>query len=105
MSDARWRIRETDSGVEVSLHVQPRSRRNEVAGLHNGALKLKISAPPVDDAANRAVIEYFASLLGIPKSRLQIVSGLKARDKVLLVKSVSLAEFTGCIPPVLLSLV
>ena len=105
MSDAHWRIKETCSGVEVSLHVQPRSRRNEIAGLHNGALKLKVSAPPVDDAANRAVIEFFASLLSVPKSRMQIVSGLRSRDKVLLIKSVSMTEFSDSIPPLLLSLI
>jgi len=98
MSDPRWRIRETDSGIEVALHVQPRARRNEVAGLHNGALKLKVSAPPVDDAANRAVIEFFAALLGVPRSRLSIASGLKSREKVLRIEAVSMAEFSRQFP-------
>lgn len=98
MSDPRWRIRQTDSALEVALHVQPRARRDEVVGLHNGALKLKVSAPPVDDAANRAVIEFFASLLDVPKTRLQIVAGLKSREKVLRIESVSINDFCRHFP-------
>jgi hypothetical protein len=45
------RITETAEGLEVPRHVQPRARRTELVGIHTGALKLKISAPPVDDAA------------------------------------------------------
>ena len=98
MSDPCWRIRKTDSGLEVAFHVQPRARRTEIDGLHNGALKLKVTAPPVEDAANRAVIEFFASLLDVPKSRLQIVSGLKSREKVLRIESVSLSDFSRHFP-------
>ncbi len=92
MSESGWRVRETDRAVEVALHVQPRARRNETAGLYNGALKLRISAPPVDDAANSAVIEYFASLLSLPRSHLSIVSGMKSRDKVLRIEGISLHD-------------
>ncbi len=92
MSESGWRVRETDRGVDLPLHVQPRARRNETAGLYNGALKLKISAPPVDDAANRSVVEYFASLLDLPRSRLSIVSGMKSRDKVLRIEGISLHD-------------
>ncbi len=98
MSDAPLRIRDTGTGIEVALHVQPRARRNEIAGLHNGALKLKLCAPPVDDAANRAVIEYFASLLHLPKSSLRILAGMKSRDKILRIESISQGYFFGHIP-------
>jgi hypothetical protein len=98
MSDPRWRIRQTDSGLEVALHVQPRARRDEIVGVHNGALKLKVSAPPVDDAANRAVIEFFAALLDVPKTRLQIVAGLKSREKTLRIESVSISDFCRHLP-------
>ena len=98
MNDPGWRIRETGPGVEIALHVQPRARRNEIAGLYNGALKLKVAAPPVDDAANRAVIEFFASLLDLPKSRLSIISGTKSREKVLRIDGLSLGEFSRLFP-------
>jgi uncharacterized protein (TIGR00251 family) len=85
----RWQIRETDSGSEIRLHVLPRAKHCEITGEHNGALKLRITAPPVDDAANRAIIEFFSELLDVPKSGLQIVSGLKSRDKTLQIRGLS----------------
>jgi uncharacterized protein len=98
MSEQGWQIREGETGLEVPLHVQVRARRDEIAGVHNGALKLRISAPPVDDAANRAVVAFFASLLAIPKSRLRIVSGQKSRNKVLRIEGISLDELRSHLP-------
>jgi uncharacterized protein len=98
MPESGWQIREKPTGLEVPLHVQVRARRDEIAGLHNGALKLRISAPPVDDAANRAIIAFFASLLAIPKSKLKIVAGQKSRDKVLRIEGITLDELRSCLP-------
>jgi hypothetical protein len=53
MPDIPLRTRESATALDVWLHVQPRAGRNEIAGIHNGALKLKVTAPPVDDAAKR----------------------------------------------------
>jgi len=93
MDSAGCRIRETDAGLMVPLHVQPRARQTQIAGIHNGALKVKISAPPVDDAANRAIVEYFSKMLGLPRSHVQIVAGQKSRDKLLHVIGISLRTF------------
>jgi uncharacterized protein (TIGR00251 family) len=93
MDDPSLQIRETAAGLEVRIHVQPRARRNELAGIHNGALKLKVLAPPVDDAANRAIIEFFSSLLDISKSSIRIISGQKSRDKTLLIQGLSQKAF------------
>lgn len=93
MNDPEWKIREAGDGVDVPLHIQPRARRDELAGFHNGALKLRISAPPVDDAANRSVIAFFSSLLDVPKSRLELTSGLRSRDKILHIRGISATEF------------
>jgi len=98
MHETRPHIVESKAGLDVPLHIQPRAKRNQIAGYFNGALKLKIAAPPVDNAANRAVIEFFASLLDLPKSRLHIVAGTKSRDKVLRIDTLSLAEFRRHIP-------
>jgi uncharacterized protein (TIGR00251 family) len=92
------RIRETAKGLEVPVHVQPRARRTELGGVHNGALKLKVSAPPVDDAANRAVVEFFSEMMGIPRSRIQIIAGLKSRDKVLRIAGASLRNLQAFLP-------
>ncbi len=92
MSETGWQVREKPTGLELPIHVQVRARHDQIAGVHNGVLKLRISAPPVDDAANRAIIAFFASLLSIPKSRLQVVSGHKSRDKVLRIEGITLNE-------------
>jgi len=93
------RIRENASFLDVPLHVQPRARRTEIAGTHNGALKLKVQAPPVDDAANEAVVRFFAKLLDIPRTRLCIASGAKSRDKILRVQGVSLVQLRSRLTP------
>ncbi|MBN2242026.1 MAG: DUF167 domain-containing protein [Acidobacteria bacterium] len=92
MVDSALQIRRSSLGLELRLRVQPRAGRTEIAGVHNGALKLKVTAPPVEDAANRAVIEYLAGRLGISRSKLSILSGAKSRDKVLRIQSLSLEE-------------
>jgi uncharacterized protein len=97
MMNAELQVSETSAGLTVHLHVSPRAKFSEIAGLHNGALKVKITAPPVDDAANRAIIEYFSKLLGIPRSNLKILAGNKSREKVLLIKGISQANFMSCI--------
>lgn len=98
MAEKRWHIREKSMGLEIPLHVQPRARREEMAGLYNGAVKLKITAPPVDDAANRAVIEFFASRLAVSRSQIHIVSGLRSREKILRIENMTLEEFRRRLP-------
>ena len=98
MIEGKKSLRETENGLEVPLHVQPRARKSEVVGFHNGAVKLKIAAPPVDDAANRAVVDYFSTMLAIPKAQLRIVSGAKSRDKLLRVEKISINEFLNRFP-------
>jgi uncharacterized protein len=98
MHEIRPRFVESSACLDVALHIQPRAKRNQIAGCFNGALKLKIAAPPVDDAANRAIIEYFASLLNLPKSRLHIITGAKSREKVLRIDALSLSEFLKRLP-------
>ncbi len=95
MMDIELDARETTTGLRVRLHVTPRAKRCEVSGTRNGALKVKVTAPPVDDAANRSVIDFFSSLLHIPKSRITIAAGLKSRDKVLQIKDLSLQDFSA----------
>jgi uncharacterized protein (TIGR00251 family) len=98
MAIRELRIRESSKGLDVSLHIQPRARSTELAGTHNGALKLRVQAPPVDDAANQAIVRFFSELLEIPKSRLSITSGAKSRDKILRIDGISLAFLLGRLP-------
>lgn len=68
-------------GTLLSLHVQPRSSRNQIVGLLGDSLKVKLTSPPVDGAANKCCVEYLAKLLGLAKSQVQLVAGDKARQK------------------------
>ena len=74
---------ESPSGVRFRVHVQPRSSRNEICGIQEGEIRLRLTAPPVDDAANKLCIEFFAGKLNVAKSRLTITSGMKSRHKTI----------------------
>jgi uncharacterized protein (TIGR00251 family) len=93
MMESSLHIRETPTGLEIRIHVLPRAKRCEISGAHNGALKVKVTAPPVDDAANRAIIEFFSRLLRVPKSSLTILAGLKSKDKILHIKGLTPSGF------------
>ncbi len=87
MSSTESFIRKTDEGVLIRILVQPRSSRNMVSGVHGDALKIKITSPPVEGAANKACIDYLAKLLKTPKSSLSIVSGQNSRNKSILCRA------------------
>ena len=76
-------------GVRLVLHIQPRASRTELAGLHGGALKLRVAAPPVAGAANLELLRFLAELLGVSRSRLELKAGSGARRKLVLVEGVS----------------
>ncbi|MCU0588933.1 MAG: DUF167 domain-containing protein [Syntrophobacteraceae bacterium] len=85
-------VRATDEGAVVEVHVQPRASRNELAGLHEGRLKLRLTAPPVEGEANRECVRFMARLLGVPPSSVVILHGRKSRGKTLLVRGVGVQD-------------
>ncbi len=68
------------------VHVQPRARRTEVAGLHGDAVKVRLAAPPVDGAANAELVRFVAESLGVARSAVAVVGGARARRKTLAVE-------------------
>jgi len=82
-------IEDDPHGVIIPLFVQPRSSRNALAGIHGGALKLAVTAPPVDGRANKAVTVFLAKFFGIAKSAVVVKSGLQSRQKRCLLKGIS----------------
>lgn len=68
--------------MRLALRVQPRAARSRVVGPHGGALKVQVAAPPVDGAANAAVIDTLAAWLGVPRRALRLVQGQSGRDKL-----------------------
>ena len=88
MTDAELRLTVTGDGVLFNVHVQPRASRSEICGVQEGELKLRLTSPPVEDAANRQCIELIAKALGVAKSKVSIKSGAKSRHKVVRVEGV-----------------
>lgn len=83
------KITETPDGIVFSLHVQPRGSRNELCGAQGEEIRLKLTSPPVDGAANKLCVEFMAKQLGVAKSKVTIISGEKSRHKTLKVVGVS----------------
>jgi hypothetical protein len=84
-------LHQHDADVFLPIVVQPRASRNAVVGLHGTALKIHLTAPPVDGAANEACLRFLADLLGVRRSRLAIVKGDKQRQKLVRIANASLA--------------
>jgi len=76
--------------VRVEVYIQPRASKTEIAGLHDGVIKIRIAAPAVENAANLALIEFVAKQLGIAGRRVRIVSGAASRRKLLEIDGVTL---------------
>jgi uncharacterized protein (TIGR00251 family) len=74
-------ITETVAGVRVSVVVQPRASRTELIGVHGEALRIRLAAPPVDGAANDALIRFLAEILEVPRTAITIASGRQGRRK------------------------
>ena len=72
----------------MALRVQPRSRKNELAGERAGALLVRVTAPPVDGKANEAVRRLIAKRLGVPVRQVSIVRGESSRDKLIEVEGI-----------------
>lgn len=78
---------------DIEAKVVPKSSRNEIVGLEGGIVKIKVTAPPVDGMANRAVIELISKELKIPKKDIEIISGDKSKNKRIRVHGVSSLNF------------
>ncbi len=77
---------------ELRVRVQPRAKRTEIAGVRDGALVVRVSAPPVDGKANAALCKLLAKRLGVPPSTIAVVRGSSARDKVLTVAGIETSQ-------------
>lgn len=82
-------IHATDAGVEIDVRVIPRAGKSAIAGERDGRMLIRVAAPPVEGAANDAIIELLAKLLDCPRRAVRIVSGEKSRSKRLSVDGVT----------------
>lgn len=81
--------------IRVEIYIQPRASVTELAGTHAGLIKIRIAAPPVDNAANAALVDFIAKRLGIAKRAVRVVSGAASRRKVLEIEGVSAATISA----------
>jgi uncharacterized protein (TIGR00251 family) len=83
------RVQQFEDRVRFAVRVQPRASRSAVGGLHGDALRVRLTAPPVEGAANGALIELLASTLRVPARSVRIVAGASSRSKVIEVEGVA----------------
>ena len=83
-------LRPVAEGVTLRVRVQPRASREGLGGVREGALVVRLGAPPVDGRANHALLRLLASALGVPPSRVRLQQGARGREKLLLVAGASL---------------
>ncbi len=84
---------ETPDGLVFAVRVQPRASRNEVAGLQGDALKVRLTAPPVEGEANRALVAFLAEVCGVRRADVELLSGETSRDKRVRIRGLKLADW------------
>ncbi|MDO8667305.1 MAG: DUF167 domain-containing protein [Gemmatimonadales bacterium] len=78
--------------ARVTVQVQPRAKRTEVAGRHGDAIKVRVASPPVDGAANAELCRFVAERLGVPRAAVAVVRGQAARRKTVSVEGLTTAD-------------
>ena len=85
-------VRDTPSGAMFQVKVHPRAKKNAITGEVGDALKLALTAPPLEGRANQACIEFLAEVLNVPRSSVTIAAGESSRNKVIRVRGLSAAQ-------------
>ena len=91
---------DVEDGCTLAVRVQPGARKNDVAGIHAGAVKISLTAPPVDERANEALIEFLAERVRVPQARISLLVGAAGRLKRLRITGKSAAEVQAALFPV-----
>jgi uncharacterized protein len=91
--------RDTPEGCTLSVRIHPGARKNAIHGLHEGALKISLTTPPVDGRANEALIAFLSDQLRIPKARITLLTGATSRSKTLRIEGKSAAEVQAALDP------
>jgi uncharacterized protein (TIGR00251 family) len=78
--------------ARIRVRLTPRAGRDEIAGWQGGALRVRVTAPPVEGRANAALAAVLASALGLPKSRVGVIAGARGRDKTVAIEGLSQDE-------------
>lgn len=81
---SEWYRRSGDA-ITLTLHIQPGAKRNEVAGLHGGALKIRLAAPPIEGRANEALLKFIAESFDVTLRQVELKQGGQSRHKVVVI--------------------
>lgn len=85
-------IKQDKDGVRIPVYVAPRASRTQITGFHEGAVKIRLAAPPVDGAANDELTQFLAKFFGAPKTSVSIVGGQTSKRKIVLIAGLSADE-------------
>ncbi len=85
-------IKDTPDGATFSVKIHPRAKKNAITGEVGDAVKISLTAPPLEGRANQACIEFLADLLEVPRSSITIAAGQTSRNKVMRILGLSAAE-------------
>ncbi len=88
-------VQEREGAVILPVRVQPRASKDEIAGEMNGALRVRLQAPAVENRANEALVDFLAQLLKTPKSAVRILSGERSRSKRIEIRGVTKQQILG----------
>lgn len=89
--------RDTTDGCTLSIRLHPGAKKNAIIGLHDGALKLSLNAPPVDGKANEALVAFIAEQIDVPRAKIALVAGATSRSKTLRITGKSAAEVAAAL--------
>ena len=102
MPETLFKINACENGIRFSAVIQTRSSQNEISGIYNNSLKIRLTSPPIDGAANKTCVKFLAKWLGVSPSRVRIVAGLRSKNKIIkingIVESVFRDKLTAKIP-------
>lgn len=92
-------LRSGREGLLLSVLVQPKASKNEIAGLVEDRLKIRLTAPPVDGKANEALVRFLAKRLGLPRSQVSLAGGHRSRRKEILIQGLEAGRAAGLLSP------
>jgi hypothetical protein len=91
---AKMTIRKAEGGAAIIVLVVPRARKDEVVGMQGDAVKIRLTAPPVEGAANEALVKFLAKQLNVRQNAIEIIAGHSSRQKLVSIVGLSPAEVT-----------
>lgn len=94
---SKKKVTEIPGGIRFAVRVQPRASCNEIVGWQGEALKVRLTAPPVEGKANQACLKFLADFFKVARRQVNLVGGLQSRQKIIEIADFTIAEFRQCL--------